>query len=99
MISPIALVEETLPWHSLWSVTWRRTFKARLRVLAAEHGRSIEEEVRAISRQAIEAKPPSAGLGTRMAARFAKSGLRDSEALPDVREGGQPDPIMVSPPN
>ena len=28
--------------------------KARLRVLAAEHGRSMEEEVRVILRQAVE---------------------------------------------
>jgi antitoxin FitA len=60
--------------------------KARLRVLAAEHGRSMEEEVRAILRQAVEAeRPRTPGLGTRMAARFAKNGLRDGETIPELR--------------
>jgi plasmid stability protein len=60
--------------------------KARLRVLAAEHGRSMEEEVRAILRQAVEAEPPrSAGLGTRIAARFAKNGFREGETIPELR--------------
>ncbi len=59
--------------------------KARLRVRAAEHGRSMEEEVRAILRQAVEAQRHKAGLGTRMAARFAKSGLRDDETIPELR--------------
>ncbi len=48
--------------------------KARLRVLAAEHGRSMEEEVRAILRQAVEEERRKFGLGTRMAAMFAKHG-------------------------
>jgi plasmid stability protein len=60
--------------------------KARLRVLAAEHGRSMEEEVRAILRQAVEAKPRPGGFGSRVAARFAGSGLRDDEQLPDLRD-------------
>jgi plasmid stability protein len=60
--------------------------KTRLRVLAAEHGRSMEEEVRAILRQAVEERPRSPGLGTRIAARFALSGLRNDEALPDFRD-------------
>jgi plasmid stability protein len=59
--------------------------KARLRVLAAEHGRSMEEEARVILRQAVEERPRLFGLGTRMAARFAKSGLRDDEQLPEFR--------------
>jgi plasmid stability protein len=59
--------------------------KARLRVLAAEHGRSMEEEVRAILRQAVDEKPRSPGIGTRMAARFARSGLRDGEFIPELR--------------
>jgi antitoxin FitA len=59
--------------------------KARLRVLAAQHGRSMEEEVRAILRSAVEQPPRSTGLGTRIAARFARSGLGDDESLPDFR--------------
>lgn len=60
--------------------------KARLRILAAEHGRSMEEEVREILRQAVEAeRPRSAGLGTRIAARFAGNGLREGETIPELR--------------
>ncbi|MDR3531348.1 MAG: plasmid stabilization protein [Rhodopila sp.] len=59
--------------------------KARLRVLAAEHGHSMEEEVRAILRQAVEERPRLPGLGTRIAARFAHSGLRDDEPIPELR--------------
>jgi plasmid stability protein len=59
--------------------------KARLRVLAAEHGRSMEEEVRAILRQAVVEEENRTGLGTRIAALFAKSGLRDGETIPELR--------------
>jgi antitoxin FitA len=59
--------------------------KARLRVLASEHGRSMEEEVGAILRAAVKAEPPKQGLGTRMAAHFAKSGLREGESIPELR--------------
>ena len=60
--------------------------KARLRVLAAEHGRSMEEEVRAILRQAVTAPAPaSGGLGTEIAALFKGSGLRDGEEIPEMR--------------
>ena len=58
--------------------------KARLRVLAAEHGRSMEE-VRVILRQAVEEKSRTPGLGTRAAARFARPGLPDDETLSDLR--------------
>jgi len=59
--------------------------KARLRVLAAEHGRSMEEEVRAILRQAVDAERLKTGLGTRIAARFARNGLRDGEFIRELR--------------
>jgi antitoxin FitA len=59
--------------------------KAGLRILAAEHGRTMEEEACAILRQAVADNVRATGLGTRMAARFAKSGLRDDERLPDLR--------------
>ena len=51
--------------------------KARLRRRAERHGRSMEEEARAILRAAAEqdAALPEAGLGTRIAARFAGLGL------------------------
>ena len=53
--------------------------KARLRVLAAEHGRSMEEEVRAILRQAVEdqaASPAASGTRYRRLVR-QHNGLRD----------------------
>jgi plasmid stability protein len=56
--------------------------KARLRVLAAEHGRSMEEEVRAILRDAVAHRAePSGGLGTELAALFKGGGLRADEEL------------------
>jgi plasmid stability protein len=60
--------------------------KAKLRVRAAEHGRSMEEEARAILRQAVEArKQSSRGLGTEIAALFKGVGLRDGEESPEMR--------------
>jgi antitoxin FitA len=63
--------------------------KVRLRVMAAEHGHSMEEEVRAILRRSV-APPgqPSGGLGTEIAALFKDNGLRDGEEMPEMR--GQP---------
>ena len=50
--------------------------KARLKRRAARHGLSMEEEARRILRQALEDEgPPRAGLGSRIAARFARTGL------------------------
>ena len=52
--------------------------KAQLRIQAARHGRSMEEEARTILREAIKAKQPSAatkqGLGSRIQAHFAQFG-------------------------
>ncbi len=60
--------------------------KEKLRRLAAAHGRSMEEEVRAILRDAVKDGPrPKAGLGTRIAARFADDGLREGEEIPELR--------------
>lgn len=45
---------------------------ARLRVRAAEHGRSMEAEARAILGEQLSGPPPAAsGLGSRIHARFA----------------------------
>ena len=60
----------------------------KLRAMAAEHGHSMEEEIREILRQAalrasIDSK---VGLGTRMAARFRGHGL--DEEIEELR--GQP---------
>jgi antitoxin FitA len=48
--------------------------KARLRVSAARHGRSMEAEVRAILKDALSSQQPSRGLGSRIHARFAPVG-------------------------
>lgn len=50
--------------------------KAKLQRRAKEHGRSTEEEVREILRNAVrDQNRPPAALGSRIAARFSKSGL------------------------
>lgn len=50
--------------------------KARLKRRAASHGRSMEEEVRHILRNAVkEDNRPVTRLGSRIAARFGKEGL------------------------
>jgi antitoxin FitA len=48
--------------------------KARLRVSAARHGRSMEAEVRSILKEALPAARASDGLGSRIHARFAAVG-------------------------
>ncbi|APW40255.1 plasmid stabilization protein [Rhodoferax koreense] len=55
------------------------TLKQRLRIEAAEHGRSMEEEVRSILRQALEKAAPARGLGSRIHQRFAAIGGVDLE--------------------
>jgi antitoxin FitA len=58
--------------------------KARLKRRAANHGRSMEEEVRHILRDAVkEQNNRVAKLGSRIAARFAKAGLATD--LPELR--------------
>ncbi|MBN8510707.1 MAG: plasmid stabilization protein [Burkholderiales bacterium] len=64
--------------------------KARLKRRAERHGRSMEEEVREILRNAARDERRSvAGLGSRIAARFHETGLRDD--LPELR-GQSPRP-------
>ncbi len=48
--------------------------KARLRVSAARHGRSMEAEVRSILEEALPSQQASGGLGSRIRARFADIG-------------------------
>lgn len=48
--------------------------KASLRVKAANHGHSMEEEQRLILRRALASSLGNRGLGTRIRARFADSG-------------------------
>jgi plasmid stability protein len=56
--------------------------KDRLRMAAATHGRSMEEEVRTILRQALAHTPAQAGLGSRIHARFAALGGVELEPPP-----------------
>jgi plasmid stability protein len=59
--------------------------KARLKRRAARHGHSMEAEVRQILRNAVndEVLRAGPGLGSRIAARFARGGL--AEPLPELR--------------
>lgn len=58
--------------------------KTRLKRRAAQHQRSMEEEVRHILRDAVKTQnQPAAKLGSRIAARFTKVGL--TADLPELR--------------
>ena len=58
--------------------------KTRLKRRAAQHGRSMEEEIRHILRDAVkEQNQHVVKLGSRIAAHFAKAGL--STELPELR--------------
>lgn len=48
--------------------------KARLRLRAAGHGRSMEEEARQLLRRALAHEEPALGLGSRITRRFAEVG-------------------------
>jgi plasmid stability protein len=54
--------------------------KARLRVRAARHGRSMEEEARQLLRQSLMSGSSESALGSRIAARFADIGGIDLPA-------------------
>lgn len=68
--------------------------KTRLRIQSAQHGHSMEEEVRQILRRALFNTPQESGLGTRLATRFAAAGgiedLGGSRSIP--RDPPQFDP-------
>jgi antitoxin FitA len=68
--------------------------KERLKQRAVRNGTSLEAEVRAILRVAVmgDEVPTGAGLGSRIAARFAKVGL--AEPLPEMR-GQFPRPVAL----
>ena len=67
--------------------------KERLQLRARQHGRSMEEEIRDILRQALaDDGAPVPKLGSRIAARFAGRGL--SEDLPELR-GQTPRPAEL----
>ena len=69
------------------------TTKASLRLQAARHGHSMEEEARQILRLAVNPAPSGDGLGTRLQRRFAALGGQELEStklperpLPDFTE-------------
>jgi antitoxin FitA len=70
-------VELNIEGNSVASITIRNLeddLKQRIRVRAAEHGHSLEEEVREILRHAVVEPQPPKNLGKAIHARFAKLG-------------------------
>jgi len=66
------------------------TLKRRLRIRAAEHGRSMEEEAREILRQAVGKPAVPENLGEAIRRRFAASGgveldIPPREPMPEPR--------------
>lgn len=60
--------------------------KNKLQRRAKRHGRSMEEEVREILRDATKNEGTNRrGLGTRIASHFRKIGLRKGEEIPELR--------------
>ena len=56
--------------------------KASLRIRAAEHGRSMEEEARQILRRSLVRDRPSVGLGSLIASRFSAVGGVELPVIP-----------------
>ena len=70
------------------------SIKENLRLSAARHGRSMEEEVRQILQQSLLRERASPGLGSRIAQRFSSAGGVDLPAVP--RTIPRPPPVFVS---
>lgn len=66
--------------------------KTRLRVRAAKHGRSMEEEARIILREAVERGPRPKNLASAVRARFAPFGGVELE-IPPRRPAREPPPF------
>lgn len=62
--------------------------KARLRLRAAEHGRSMEAEARAILASALDQELPAHGLGSYIHAQFADIGGIELEVPPRTEPAG-----------
>jgi plasmid stability protein len=60
--------------------------KAKLRKRAQRHGRSMEEEVREILRDATKNDGPRRKLGEEARALFAKAGLKRGEEIQELRD-------------
>jgi plasmid stability protein len=63
--------------------------KARLRVRAAEHGRSMEAEARAMIASALDQRTPERGLGSHIREGFADIGGIELEIAPRTERAGQ----------
>ena len=66
--------EESLPMSTLTIRNVEAAIKDKLRMAAAAHGRSMEEEVRTILRNVLAQPTAPGGLGSRIHARFAVIG-------------------------
>lgn len=73
----IALISVGCPMASITIRNLDDDLKAQLRVVAASHGRSMEEEARVIIREALFRKEKRGGLGSRIHERFAAVGGAD----------------------
>jgi plasmid stability protein len=64
-----------------------QTVKTKLQRRAKRHGRSMEEEVREILRDATkqESAQPRKGLGTEISELFRGIGLKEGEEFPELR--------------
>ena len=67
------------------------SIKAKLRLVAAVHGHSMEEEARQILRRALLAKGQEKGLGSRLHERFAEAGGVDLLLPPHSLPRAAPD--------
>ena len=65
--------------------------KSRLRVQAAEHGRSMEAEARAILADALVGHRPPRGLGSHIRRRFAEVGGIELQVPPRDEQPRAPD--------
>jgi plasmid stability protein len=61
------------------------SLKTKLRLRAAQHGRSMEEEARQLLRQALIRPRPSTGLGSRISGRFKQLGGVELPKVPRSR--------------
>ena len=62
-----------------------QSVKTRLQRRAKRNGHSMEEEVRAILRNALKTDEKEVNLAERFRRRFAKIGLRPGEEIPELR--------------
>ena len=79
MLSAIAMISLGVAMASITIRNLDDDLKVRLRVVAASHGRSMEEEVRVILAEALSRQDKPSGMGSRIHSRFAAVGGADIE--------------------